>query len=99
MLHSKIWLNCLVYERQITIGIPAMWNLFYVPKPTTLAAFTFITRPKHVCNELVKLNEIEFQEKIPVIDEAKRKVFDTFINTIIAISGRCQSKIPITDCF
>ena len=38
ILPSKIWLNCLVYERQITIVIPATWNLFYVTKPTILAA-------------------------------------------------------------
>ena len=33
----------------------------------------FVTGPEHVLNELVKLNGIEFQEKILVINKAKKK--------------------------
>ena len=35
--------------------------------------FAFVTGPEHVLNELVKLNGIDFQEIILVIDEAKKK--------------------------
>ena len=34
--------------------------------------FAFVTGPGHVLNEFVKLNGIEFQENILVIDEARK---------------------------
>ena len=42
-------------------------------KTNNSRAFAFVTGPEHVLNELVKLSRIEFQEKILVRDEAKKK--------------------------
>ena len=63
-------------------------KLILSSKTNNSRGFACITGPKHVCNELVKLNEIEFQEKILVIGGAKRKFLDTFINTITANSSQ-----------
>ena len=48
-------------------------KLILCSKPNNSQGFAFVTGPEHVLNELVKLNRIEFQEKVLVIDEAKKK--------------------------
>ena len=40
-------------------------------KTSNSRGFAFASGPEHVLNELVKVNGIEFQEKILVIDDAK----------------------------
>ena len=54
-----------------------LWNTCHVKlilysKTNNSRDFAFVIGPEHVLNELVKLNEIEFQEKNLVIDEAKK---------------------------
>ena len=48
-------------------------KLILCSKTNNSRGFAFVTGPEHVLNELVKLKGIEFQEKILVIDEAKKK--------------------------
>ena len=43
-------------------------------KISNSCGFAFVTGPEHVLNKLVKLNGIDFQEIILVIDEAKKEV-------------------------
>ena len=42
-------------------------------KTNNSRGFAFVTGPEHVLNELVKLNGIELQEKLLVINKAKKK--------------------------
>ena len=74
-------------------------KLILCSKTNNSQGFAFVTGSEHILNELVKLNGIEFQEKVLVKDEAKKEVLDTFINAIQANSSRSQSKIPKTNCF
>ena len=48
-------------------------KLILCSKTSNSRGFAFVTGPEHVLNELLKLNGIEFQEKILVIDKAKKK--------------------------
>ena len=48
-------------------------KLILCPKTNNSRGFTYVAGPEHVLKELVKLNGIEFQEKILVIDEEKQK--------------------------
>ena len=74
-------------------------KLILCSKTNNSRCFGFATGPEQVLNELLRLNGIEFQDKILVIDEAKKEVLNSFINTIKENSSRRQSKIPKTDCF
>ena len=49
-------------------------KLILCSKISNSCDFAFVTGPEHVLNELVKLNGIDFQEIILVIDEAKKEV-------------------------
>ena len=62
-------------------------KLILCSKTDNSCDFAYVTGPEHVCNELVKLNGINVQEKILVKDEGK-KVLDTFISIIKANSSR-----------
>ena len=48
-------------------------KLILCSKTSNSRGFAFVNGPEHVLKELVKLNGMEFQEKILVIDEAKKK--------------------------
>ena len=48
-------------------------NLILCSKTNNSQDFAFVTGPEYVLNELVKLNGIEFQEKLLVIEKAKNK--------------------------
>ena len=48
-------------------------KLILCSKISNSCDFAFVTGPEHVLNELVKLNGIDFQEIILVLDEAKKK--------------------------
>ena len=50
-------------------------KLILSSKTNNSRGFACITGPKHGCNELVKLNEVEFQEKIQLYAEQKEKSF------------------------
>ena len=69
-------------------------KLILCSKTDNSGGFAFVTGPEHVLNDLIKLNGIAFQEKVLVLDEAKKEVIDTFINTIKGNSSRCHSRIP-----
>ena len=48
-------------------------KLILCSKTNNSRGFAFVTGPEYVLNELVKLNGIEFQEKLLVIEKAKNK--------------------------
>ena len=73
-------------------------KLILCSKTNSSRCFACISGPKHVCNKLVKLNEIEFQEKILVIDEAKRNSLTPSSTPLLQIpvdeSQKFQWQIP-----
>ena len=85
ILQTRIWLNCLVYERQITFGIRVTRNLFC----WTWTCFKRISQTKRNRDSGENFS----------YRWNKKEVLDTFINTIKANSSRYQSKIPKTNCF
>ena len=55
-------------------------------KTNNCRGFAFVTGPEHVLNELVKLNGIELQEKLLVIDKAKKKPSTPLLTPLRQIS-------------
>ena len=77
-----------------------LWNTYNVKlilcsETNNSQGFAFVTGPEHVLNELVKLNGIEFQEKILVIDKAKKKSSATSLTPLrqipVDVSQKSQS--------
>ena len=70
-------------------------KLILCSKTNNSRGFAFVTGPEHVLNELVKLNGIEFQEKILVIDKAKKKSSATSLTPLrqipVGVSQKSQS--------
>ena len=76
-----------------------LWNTYHVKlilcsETNNSQGFAFVTGPEHVLNELVKLKGREFQEKILVIDEAKKKSSTTSLTPLkqipVGVSQKCQ---------
>ena len=64
-------------------------------KTNNSRSFPFVTGLEHILNELVKLNGIEFQEKILVIDKTKKKSSATSLTPLrqipVDVSQKSQS--------